>query len=58
MRLKTNCIIAQNSNGHVALILNMAKRAGIPWDAILGAEIARAYKRRPRSTYATLKSSA
>ncbi len=25
----------------------MAKRAGIPWDAILGAEIARAYKPTP-----------
>ncbi len=43
-RLKTKYIIAPNSNGNVALILNMAKRAGIPWDAILGAEIARVYK--------------
>jgi 2-haloacid dehalogenase len=25
----------------------MAKRAGLPWDAILGAEIARTYKPRP-----------
>jgi 2-haloacid dehalogenase len=46
-RLKTRYIIAPNSNGNVALILNMAKRAGIPWDAILGAEIARAYKPTP-----------
>ncbi len=46
-RLKTKYIIAPNSNGNVALILNMAKRAGIPWDAILGAEIARAYKPTP-----------
>ncbi len=43
-RLKARYIIAPNSNGNVALLLNMAKRAGIPWDAILGAEIARAYK--------------
>ena len=46
-RLKAKYVIAPNSNGHVALILNMAKRAGIPWDAILGAEIARAYKPMP-----------
>jgi 2-haloacid dehalogenase len=46
-RLKARYIIAPNSNGHIALILAMAKRAGIPWDAILGAEIARAYKPMP-----------
>jgi len=46
-RLKAKYVIAPNSNGHVALILNMAKRAGIPWDAILGAEIAHAYKPMP-----------
>ena len=46
-RLKTRYIIAPNSNGHIALMVNMAKRAGLPWDAILGAEIARAYKPRP-----------
>ena len=28
-------------------MVNMAKRAGLPWDAILGAELARAYKPRP-----------
>ena len=43
-RLKTRYVIAPLSNGHVALLLDMAKRAGIPWDAILGAEIAHAYK--------------
>ncbi len=48
-RLRTRYVIAPNSNGHVALILNMAKRAGIPWDAILGAEIARAYKPQPEA---------
>jgi 2-haloacid dehalogenase len=46
-RLKTRHIIAPNSNGHIALMVNLAKRAGLPWDAILGAEIARAYKPRP-----------
>lgn len=46
-RLKTRYVIAPNSNGNIALLVNMAKRAGLPWDAILGAEIARAYKPRP-----------
>jgi 2-haloacid dehalogenase len=46
-RLKTRSIIAPNSNGNIALMVNMAKRAGLPWDAILGAEIARAYKPQP-----------
>ena len=46
-RLKARYIIAPNSNGHIALMVNLAKRAGLPWDAILGAEIARAYKPQP-----------
>src|SRR5438046_7386285 len=37
------------SNGNVALMVNMAKRAGLPWDVILGAEIARAYKPQPEA---------
>jgi 2-haloacid dehalogenase len=48
-RLKSKYIIATLSNGNVALLLNMAKRAGLPWDAILGAEPARAYKPTPES---------
>lgn len=43
-RLKTRYVLATLSNGNVALIVNMAKRAGLPWDAVLGAEVARAYK--------------
>jgi 2-haloacid dehalogenase len=43
-RLKSRYVVAPCSNGHIALMVNMAKRAGLPWDAILGAEIARAYK--------------
>jgi 2-haloacid dehalogenase len=46
-RLKPNYVIAPNSNGHIALITTMAKRAGLPWDAVLGAEIARTYKPSP-----------
>lgn len=45
-RLKARYVIAPLSNGNVALLLNMAKRAGLPWDAILGAEVAQAYKPR------------
>ena len=48
-RLKTRYVIAPLSNGNVALLLNMAKRAGLPWDAILGAEVAGAYKPRPEA---------
>jgi len=43
-RLKRKYIIAPLSNGNVALLTNMAKHAGLPWDLILGAELARHYK--------------
>ena len=48
-RLKTKFIIAPVSNGNIALITNMAKRAGLPWDVVLGAEVARAYKPMPEA---------
>jgi len=47
--LKRRFIIAPNSNGHIALLVNLSKRAGLPWDAILGSEIARAYKPAPEA---------
>lgn len=43
-RLRTRYTLATLSNGNVALLTNMAKRAGLPWDCILSAELARAYK--------------
>ena len=43
-RLKRRFILATLSNGNVRLMVDMARRAGLPWDAILGAEVARAYK--------------
>ena len=46
-RLKRAYVIAPCSNGHIALLVHMAKYAGLPWDAILGAEIAHAYKPQP-----------
>ncbi len=58
-RLKSRYILAALSNGHIALIVNMAKRAGIPWDVVLGAEVARAYKPLPAAylgSVAALKS--
>ncbi|MCD0504228.1 haloacid dehalogenase type II [Bordetella petrii] len=48
-RLKTRFIIAPLSNGNIRLMLDMAKRAGLPWDAILGAEVAQAYKPMPEA---------
>ena len=48
-RLKQKYIIATLSNGNIALLVNMAKHAGLPWDAILGAEPARSYKPTPAS---------
>jgi len=42
--LRQKYIIAPLSNGNVALLTNMAKRAGLPWDLVLSAELARHYK--------------
>jgi 2-haloacid dehalogenase len=46
-QLKRKFIIAPLSNGNISLIPNMAKYAGLPWDCILGAELARHYKPDP-----------
>jgi 2-haloacid dehalogenase len=43
-RLKKHFVIATLSNGNVALLTNMAKQAGLPWDCILSAELAKRYK--------------
>jgi 2-haloacid dehalogenase len=48
-RLKRKFILATLSNGNVALMVNMAKRAGLPWDVILGAEVAGHYKPQPQA---------
>jgi len=48
-RLKSKYIIATQSNGNVALMVNMAKRVGLPWDAILGAEVVGHYKPQPEA---------
>jgi 2-haloacid dehalogenase len=54
-RLKSRLIIAPCSNGNIALMVNMAKRAGLPWDCILGAETARAYKPMPEAYLASCR---
>jgi 2-haloacid dehalogenase len=46
-RLKARYIIGTLSNGNVGLLTRMAKNAGLPWDVVLGAETARAYKPLP-----------
>lgn len=48
-RLKRRFVVAPLSNGNVSLIVAMARRAGIPWDLVLGAEVARAYKPMPEA---------
>jgi 2-haloacid dehalogenase len=49
-RLKSRFTICTLSNGNIGLLANMAKRAGLPWDCILSAEVFRAYKPDP-ATY-------
>ena len=46
-RLKRKYVIATLSNGNVALLVNMAKHGGLPWDAVLSSELARHYKPDP-----------
>jgi 2-haloacid dehalogenase len=48
-RLKKNFIIGPLSNGNVALLVNMAKHAGLPWDLVLSAEVFRHYKPDPET---------
>jgi 2-haloacid dehalogenase len=46
--MKAGHIIAPCSNGSIALMTRLAKYAALPWDCILGAELARDYKPKPR----------
>ncbi|WP_315774668.1 MULTISPECIES: haloacid dehalogenase type II [unclassified Bradyrhizobium] len=48
-RLKSRYIIAPLSNGNVALLTNMAKFAGLPWDLVLSAELFAHYKPDPET---------
>ncbi|RYY94971.1 MAG: haloacid dehalogenase type II, partial [Comamonadaceae bacterium] len=50
LRLKRRYTLCTLSNGNIGLLTDMAKRAGLPWDCILSAEVFRAYKPDP-ATY-------
>jgi len=47
-RLRQLFLIAPVSNGNISLMVDLARRNGIFWDAILGAEVAGDYKPKPR----------
>jgi len=46
-RLRTGFRIAPCSNGNISLMADLARRNGLHWDAVLGAEVARDYKPKP-----------
>ncbi len=48
-RLKQRYIIAPLSNGNMGLLTRLSKRTGLPWDVILSAENAHAYKPQPQA---------
>ena len=45
--LRPHMLLAPCSNGSIALMVRLARHAGLVWDAVLGAEIARDYKPKP-----------
>ncbi len=52
-RLKCRFVITTLSNGNVSLLTNMAKRAGLPWDCVISAELFRHYKPDPETYLGT-----
>lgn len=48
-QLKKKFVICTLSNGNLNLLSRLSKRAGLPWDCILSAEVFRAYKPDPRT---------
>ena len=48
-RLKKRFLITTLSNGNVSLLTDMAKRAGLPWDCVISAELFRHYKPDPEA---------
>lgn len=47
--LRKRFVLATLSNGNMSMLVNMAKYSALPWDCILSAELARAYKPDPRA---------
>ena len=54
-RLHRKFILAPCSNGNIALMADIGRRNNLPWDAILGSEIARDFKPKPRVYLATVE---
>lgn len=48
-RLRIKYPIGPMSNSHIAGMLQLARFGGLPWDAIVGAEIAKSYKPQPQT---------
>ena len=48
-RLKEKFIITTLSNGNLSLLTHMAKRAGLPWDCVISAELFHHYKPDPQA---------
>jgi 2-haloacid dehalogenase len=48
-RLKQRFIIGTLSNGNMALLVDLAKHGGLPWDVVLSAELAHHYKPDPEA---------
>ena len=48
-KLKSKYVIATLSNGNVSLLTHMAKNGGLPWDAVLSAELSGHYKPDPEA---------
>ena len=46
-RLRGRFIISTLSNGNVALLVNMARNGGLPWDCVMSAELFNHYKPDP-----------
>jgi 2-haloacid dehalogenase len=47
-RLKRKYLLSPLSNGNISLMVDIARRNNFPWDAVLGADIARDFKPKPR----------
>jgi 2-haloacid dehalogenase len=54
-RLRSRYILATLSNGNISLLVNMAKNAGLPWDCVLSAELAKHYKPDPEAYLTTAR---
>jgi 2-haloacid dehalogenase len=48
-RIKRDFIVGPLSNGNTALLVDLAKGAGLGWDVVLGSDVSRAYKPSPEA---------